>query len=68
MTSRSTIERNTVKREGELLFAALAETLVSSLSSRHNIIELIETEKEYVKDLALIVEVRQFGGSFVRTR
>jgi len=24
---------------------------------RHNIIELIETEKEYVKDLALIVEV-----------
>jgi len=25
---------------------------------RHNIIELIETEKEYVKDLALIVEVK----------
>lgn len=25
---------------------------------RHNILELIETEKEYVKDLALIVEVR----------
>ncbi|CAF4175981.1 unnamed protein product, partial [Rotaria magnacalcarata] len=24
---------------------------------RHNIVELIETEKEYVKDLALIVEV-----------
>lgn len=30
------------------------------LSSRHNILELIETEKEYVKDLALIVEVRSF--------
>jgi len=25
---------------------------------RNNIIELIETEKEYVKDLALIVEVK----------
>lgn len=27
------------------------------IHSRHNIVELIETEKEYVKDLALIVEV-----------
>ena len=28
---------------------------------RHNIIELIETEKEYVKDLALVVEVKQMN-------
>ena len=31
----------------------------SNVILRHNIIELIETEKEYVKDLALIVEVKQ---------
>ena len=29
------------------------------IRSRHNIVELIETEKEYVKDLALIVEVER---------
>ena len=40
--------------------------LLIKLLSRHNIIELIETEKEYVKDLALIVEVRFCEFRFLR--
>lgn len=31
---------------------------------RHNIMELIETEKEYVKDLALVVEVEENNSIF----
>ncbi len=52
------IEQNMVKNEGKQKKAKiLSKWYWFELFFRHNIIELIETEKEYVKDLALIVEV-----------
>jgi len=48
------IEQNMVKNEGKLKTNKLQ---FICFFFRHNILELIETEKEYVKDLALIVEV-----------
>lgn len=51
------IERNMEKNESKQHSIEHLH-LFNSILSRHNIIELIETEKEYVKDLALIVEVR----------
>ena len=49
------IEQNMEKNEGSIDLVSLTCCFCSIF--RHNIIELIETEKEYVKDLALIVEV-----------
>ncbi len=50
------IEQNTEKNEG-IIKTSDVNLFHFVVLLRHNIIELIETEKEYVKDLALIVEV-----------
>ena len=61
MKNRLMIERNTELNEGKvhrwIFFGFFCMSECDLL--RHNIIELIETEKEYVKDLALIVEVEE---------
>ncbi len=53
------IELNMVEKEGkkEIVFFRKYKSYIIIIL-RHNIIELIETEKEYVKDLALVVEVK----------
>jgi hypothetical protein len=56
------IELNMEQNEGRLnyfFFLYARINMLLFLFIRHNIIELIETEKEYVKDLALIVEVNE---------
>lgn len=51
------IEQNMEKNEGKQGEKRIIVYFIEFFF-RHNIIELIETEKEYVKDLALIVEVK----------
>ena len=56
--NRSMIEQNTLENEGKKNKLFLSDIIsMMIIIRRHNILELIETEKEYVKDLALIVEV-----------
>lgn len=66
MKNQLMIERNTEQNEGRrksickrVFFSACLNANELLRLLRHNIIELIETEKEYVKDLALIVEVEE---------
>ena len=60
------IELNMVQKEGRRRKEKKILLLLRTKSFRHNIMELIETEKEYVKDLALIVEVKQ-NSYFINT-